>query len=107
MIYGFSSKAPVGATAASTLDRYFQVGANGEIGGGRVSPRMLGRFAANSMVATSGLSESEPKAAHRADVCQFSDDRLSPAQKLAFVHQLLNRETAEVACSSASEIPHR
>jgi hypothetical protein len=96
VIYGFSSKAPVGPTAASMLDRYFQAGANGEIGSGRASARMLGRFAANSMVITSGMRDSDPYAAHRRDVCQFSNDRLSPAQKLAFVHQLLNREMAEV-----------
>jgi len=96
VIYGFSSKAPVGPTAASLLDRYFQAGANGEIGSGRASARMLGRFAANSMVVTSGLRDSDSYAAHRRDVCQFANDRLSPAQKLAFVHQLLNRETAEV-----------
>ena len=96
VIYGFSSKAPVGPTAASMLDRYFQSGASGEIGSGRASARMLGRFAANSMVVTSGLSDSEPYAAHRRDVCQFSNDRLSPVQKLAFVHQLLGREMAEV-----------
>ncbi|HEV8255730.1 MAG TPA: hypothetical protein VGR42_02040, partial [Casimicrobiaceae bacterium] len=91
VIYGFSSKAPVGPLAASMLDRYFQAGAGGEIGSGRASARMLGRFAANSMVVTSGLRDSDPYAAHRRDVCQFSNDRLSPAQKLAFVHQLLNR----------------
>jgi hypothetical protein len=96
VIYGFSSKAPVGPTAASLLDRYFQAGANGEIGSGRASARMLGRFAANSMVVTSGLRDSDPYAAHRRDVCQFANDRLSPAQKLAFVHQLLGREMAEV-----------
>src|SRR6266436_4554970 len=91
VIYGFSSKAPVGPTAASMLDRYFQSGAGGEIGSGRVSARMLGRFSANSMVVTSGLSDSDPYAAHRRDVCQFSNDRLSPVQKLAFVHQLVGR----------------
>src|SRR6202795_3445860 len=96
VIYGFSSKAPVGPTAASMLDRYFQAGANGEIGSGRASARMLGRFAAKSMVVTSGLSDSDPYAAHRRDVCQFSSDRLSPVQKLGFVHQLLGREMAEV-----------
>jgi hypothetical protein len=96
VIYGFSSKAPVGPTAASMLDRYFQSGAGGEIGSGRASARMLGRFSANSMVVTSGLSDSDPYAAHRRDVCQFSSDRLSPAQKLGFVHQLLGREMAEV-----------
>jgi hypothetical protein len=78
------------------LDRYFQSGAGGEIGSGRASARMLGRFSANSMVVTSGLSDSDPYAAHRRDVCQFSSDRLSPVQKLGFVHQLLGREMAEV-----------
>jgi hypothetical protein len=96
VIYGFSSKAPVGPTAASMLDRYFQSGASGEIGSGRASSRLLGRFAANSMVVTSGLSDADPYAAHRRDVCQFSNDRLSPVQKLAFVHQLLGREMGEV-----------
>jgi len=96
VIYGFSSKAPVGPTAASMLDRYFQSGAGGEIGSGRASARMLGRFSANSMVVTSGLNDSDPYAAHRRDVCQFSSDRLSPVQNFGFVHQLLGREMAEV-----------
>jgi hypothetical protein len=96
VIYGFSSKAPVGPTAASMLDRYFQSGAGGEIGSGRASARMLGRFAANSMVATSGVRDSDPAAAHGQDVCQFSSDRLSAAQKVAFIHQLMGREMAEV-----------
>ena len=78
------------------LDRYFQSGAGGEIGSGRASARMLGRFAANSMVATSGLRGSDPDAAHAQDVCQFSSDRLSAAQKVAFIHQLMGREMAEV-----------
>jgi hypothetical protein len=47
VIYGFSSKAPVGTIAASMLGGYFQSGASGEVGGGRASARMLGRFAAN------------------------------------------------------------
>src|SRR6266568_4341401 len=42
VIYGFSSKAPVGPTAASMLDRYFQSGAGGEVGSGRASGRLLG-----------------------------------------------------------------
>ena len=96
VIYGFSSKAPVGPTAASMLDRYFQWGGGGEVGSGRASPRMLGRFAANSMVAASGLRDSDPQAAHAQDVCQFSSDRLSDAQKVAFIHRLMGREMAEV-----------
>jgi hypothetical protein len=96
VIYGFSSKAPLGPTAASTLDRYFQSGTSGEIGSGRASPKLLGLFAPSSMTVASGSSDSDPHAGFRQDVCHFSDDRLSPAQKLGFVHQLLNREMAEV-----------
>jgi len=96
VIYGFSSKSPLGPMAASMLDRHFQSGAGSEVGSGRASAGLLGRFAANSMVVTSGARDSDPDAAYGRDVCQFSDDRLSPAQKVRFVHQLLNREMAEV-----------
>ena len=96
VIYGFSSKAPLGPTAASTLDRYFQSGASGGIGSGRASPKLLSLFAPSSMTVATGSSDSDPHAGFRQDVCHFSDDRLSAAQKLGFVHQLLNREMAEV-----------
>src|SRR6266516_3587477 len=77
VIYGFSSKAPLGPVAGSMLDRYFQSASGGEIGRGRASPRLLGLFASSSMTVTAGLSESDPGAGLRRDVCQFSDDRLS------------------------------
>ena len=48
------------------------------------------------MTVAAGSSNSDPHAGFRRDVCHFSDDRLSAAQKLGFVHQLLNREMAEV-----------
>ena len=96
VIYGFSSKAPLGRTAAPMLDRYFQSGASGEIGSGRASPRLLSLFAPSSMTVAIGSSDSDSHAGFRQDVCHFSDDRLSAAQKLGFVHQLLNREMAEV-----------
>ena len=48
------------------------------------------------MIAVSGLSESDPRAVYRREVCQFIDDRLSPAQKLDFIHGLLRRDMAEV-----------
>ena len=95
-IYGFSSVAPLGPTAASILSRHFQAAGTGGVGSGRASSRMLSDFAAHSMVVTSGLSERDPQAAYRREVCQFADDRLSSADKLGFVHQLLNREMAEV-----------
>ena len=95
VIYGFSAKAPLGAKAAPVLERYFQAGA-GEIGSGRASSRLLGLLAPSSMTVAAGLRDSEPLADYRRDVCQFSDDRLSAAQKLEFVHRLLGREMAEV-----------
>jgi hypothetical protein len=91
-IYGFSSVAPLGPTAASMLRGYFQSGGGGEIGSGRgsASCRATSR---QSMVTSAG--DSDARAADRRDVCQFSDDRLSAAQRLAFVHRLLGREMAE------------
>ena len=96
VIYGFSSKAPLGRTAGPMLDRYFKSGSGGEIGSGRASPKLLGLFAPSSMARATGLSDSDPKAGFRRDVCNFSDDRLSAAQKLGFVHELMGREMAEV-----------
>jgi len=95
VIYGFSSKAPLGAKAGPILERYFQSGAP-EIGNGRASPRLLGLFAPSSMTVAAGLRDTDAQADYRRDICQFSDDRLSPAQKLQFVHRLLGREMAEV-----------
>jgi hypothetical protein len=48
------------------------------------------------MTVAAGLTDSDPHAGLRADVCHFSDDRLSDAQKLAFVHALLGRDMAEI-----------
>ncbi len=55
VIYGFSSKAPLGRTAGPLLERYFQSGAGGEIGSGRASAKLLGLFAPSSMTVTAGL----------------------------------------------------
>ena len=96
VIYGFSAKAPVGATAASMLYRHFQTDGIGDVGSGRVSSRLLSRFAANSMTVASGMTDADPRAAERRQFCRFSDDRLSVAQKLDFVHQILNRDTGDL-----------
>src|SRR5205823_12409057 len=50
----------------------------------------------SSMTAAAGLRDADPQAAYRRDVCHFADDRLSPVQKIRFVHELLHREMAEV-----------
>jgi hypothetical protein len=96
VIYGFSSVAPVGATAASTLNRYFHSASSAEVGSGRVNARLLGQFSTNRMTATAGMRASDPRAGYRQEVCQFVDDRLSPAQTLGFVHQILGRDMTEV-----------
>lgn len=96
VIYGFSSVAPLGPTAATLLGRYLRSASTASVGGGRADPGLLAHFAAESMVAVSGLSPSDPHAGYRRDVCQFLDDRPSPAAKLRFVHGLLQRDMAEV-----------
>ncbi|MEO8302688.1 MAG: hypothetical protein ABI724_01080 [Betaproteobacteria bacterium] len=95
-IHGFSSVAPLGPKAGSTLSRYFQATGTREIGSGRANAGMLGYFAANSMVMTRGMTDADPHASVNRDVCQFVDDRLSDAQRLRFIHQLLQRRMAEV-----------
>ncbi len=95
-IYGFTSVAPLGATAAPILQRYLQSGGASEVATGRTSSRLLGSFAGHSMVAVSGIGGNDPMAVHRQDLCRFHDERLSPAQKVEFIHELLGRETAEV-----------
>ena len=96
VIYGFSAMAPLGAAAAPVLGRYLQSSAGGEFGSGRSSPSLLGQFAGTSMTATTGLVGSDSRADYRREVCQFFDEQRSPAQKLAFIHQLLGRDMAEV-----------
>lgn len=95
VIYGFSSVAPLGPIAASNLNAYFRAGGAAEIGQGRTSRRLLGQFAPFAMTATQGMTDQDPHAAVRHDVCQFADERLSDTTRLEFVHQLLQREMAQ------------
>ena len=48
------------------------------------------------LTVTRGMNGADPLASVRRDVCQFADDRISDAQKLDFVHQVLQRPAAEV-----------
>jgi hypothetical protein len=100
VIYGFSSKAPLGPTAATLLERYFQPGgaheATPSVGSGRANPKLLGLFARSSMTATQGLSAVDPQAPHRGDICRFADDRSGAAAKVAFAHDVLQRDMTEV-----------
>jgi hypothetical protein len=96
VIYGFSSKAPLGRYAGPVLDKYFQTAPAGEIASGKPSAKLLSLFSNVSMTVTSGVKDSDPQAAVRADSCHFADDRLSTTQKIAFMHELLKRDMAEV-----------
>jgi hypothetical protein len=95
VIYGFSSVAPLGPTAASYLSRYFQSGI-ADVGSGRATARLPASFPGHSLTMTSGLAPGDPQLAYRRDFCQFSGDALTPEAKVGFVHQLLGRDMAEV-----------
>jgi len=96
VLYGFSSKAPLGRTAGPLLERYFQSAPPGEVAGGHASPTLLNLFAPSSMIAVAGLTDADPHAGFRRDMCGLADDRPSDAQKLAFVHEVLRRDVTEV-----------
>ena len=96
VLYGFSSKAPLGRTAGPLLERYFQTAPGGEVASGRVSSTMLKLFEPSSMIAVAGLTDSDPHLPLRNDMCGFADDRQSDAQKLGFLHDVLRRDMSEV-----------
>ncbi len=95
VIYGFSSVAPLGPVAASTLGRYFQANGARDVGTGRTSSRLLSHFATQSMTASQGMTDADPHADMRRDVCRFADDRPSAADKVQFVHQILGGQMAQ------------
>jgi hypothetical protein len=95
VIYGFSSTAPLGPVAATSLSRYFRANGDREIAQGRPSRRLLEAFAPFGMSVASGITDNDPHAEARRDMCQFADDRLSVATKLTFVHHLLQRSIGE------------
>ena len=95
VIYGFSSTAPVGPVAGAALGRYLRANGDREIAQGRPSSRLLGAFAPFGMAAAQGMTDRDPHAEAREDMCHFADERLSTATKLAFVHQLLQRHIGE------------
>jgi hypothetical protein len=96
VLYGFSSQAPLGRSAGPLLERYFQSAPAGEVASGRPSPTLLGLFAPSSMVAVPGLTDADPHADFRGDVCGLADGSPAPAQKIAFMHQVLQRDVTDV-----------
>lgn len=96
LLYGFSSKAPLGRTAGPMLERYFQTAPAGEIASGRPSATLLNLFGPTSMISAAGLTDADPHAGFRADMCGFADSRPSDTKKIAFLHQVLQRDVTEV-----------
>jgi hypothetical protein len=96
VLYGFSSKAPLGRTAGPLLDRYFQTAPAGEVASGRASATLLKLFGPSSMIAVSGLTDADPHASFRRDMCAFADELPTDAQKIAFMHEVLQRDVTEV-----------
>jgi hypothetical protein len=95
-IYGFSGKAPLGRYAGPMLDRYLASGGAGEVASGKPSAALLGTFSKVGMVALPGLAAGDATAAFRSDACRFHDERVASAERIAFVHGLLRRPSAEV-----------
>jgi hypothetical protein len=95
VIYGFASTAPLGPIAGATLNRYFRAAGVHEVGQGRPSSRLIDAFAAYGLTVAGNIGERGALAQARADMCQFADERLSTATKLAFVHELLHRHVGE------------
>lgn len=95
LIYGFSSKAPLGAKAGPLLARYLQSGEGPPVGSGQPSDKLLALFAPASMTTASGVRDGDASSGYRHDLCQFVDERVSKAQRIAFVHSLLGRDMAE------------
>jgi hypothetical protein len=96
VIYGFSGAAPVGPTAGGILSRFFGAGGARDVATGRPSALMLAKFAQNRMVYVPGIRDTDPAAQHRRDVCEFYDERRDAAEKLAFIHGILRRDSREV-----------
>jgi hypothetical protein len=95
VIYGFSSAAPLGPVAATSLNRFFQAGGAAQVGKGHVSGGLLRQFSAQGMVAARGMTAGDALAGMRKDVCMFADDRLTQANRLDGLHELLQRPTAQ------------
>jgi hypothetical protein len=96
VLYGFSSKAPLGRSAGPLLERYFQSAPAGEVASGRPSATLLRLFGPSSMIAVSGLTDADPHLGFRRDMCNFADDRPSDARKVGFMHEMLQRDVTDV-----------
>lgn len=95
VLYGFAAKAPLGHVAGPLLEGHLKAGAWREVGRGQVDPGLVRLFAAASMTTASGLRDGDAQAAMRRDAC-FFHERSDAARKIAFLHEVLQRDIGEV-----------
>ena len=96
VLYGFSYMAPRGRYAGPLLERYFKTAPAGEVASGRPSQTLLRLFGPTSMISVAGLTDADPQAGFRGEMCRLEDDRPSAAQKVDFMHEVLQRDMADV-----------
>ncbi|MFZ5549531.1 MAG: hypothetical protein ACOZJX_12610 [Pseudomonadota bacterium] len=96
VIYGFTSSAPLGPTAAVTLERYLRQH-KPKIGAGRADPGLLRAFSVFALSSAAGAKPGDAALAARGDMCRFADERVPVAGKLDFVHQLMRRHDGGAA----------
>ena len=99
VIYGFQSLAPYGRVAGPMLSRFFESGGGEEVGSGRPSEALLKLFGPTSMTATAGLRDTDANADFHGQVCRYYDDRITPVEKLASIHQIMGGDSAQVRMS--------
>lgn len=97
VIYGFAGPAPLGPTSGSLLERAFREGMGVDIARGRPSAKLLSAFSRNRLVSTRGVEPGEPLAARGRQVCGFLDERITPAARVAFAHELLARDVSQAS----------
>lgn len=85
----------MGAVAGPVLDRYLRTTGDRELGRGHASSRLLSAFPGFGLTATAGVTDRDPLAAARSDLCHFADDRLHVSTQLSFMHHLLQRDVTE------------
>ncbi|MBL0090804.1 MAG: hypothetical protein IPP44_30640 [Ideonella sp.] len=73
VLYGFSSKAPLGPTAGLFLERYFQTAPAARSQAAAPAPAAEPVRAGSSMIAVPGLTEADPHASFQHDMCRLAD----------------------------------
>jgi hypothetical protein len=78
------------------LEKYFETAPRGEVGSGEASATLLGLFGPASMRVASGMRDGDPLAPYRDEACHYYDERLTRADKLAWVRSQMRRGPIEL-----------